>query len=238
MQKIIIVLGLQFICSGLFALEWKNIKTYKKETGLEELQNGCWLKKDRIKNTEVWKNANVFNLQDSLGFQKYQSVSKIRDFYIWFDTLRKEKGNEIEWVGYAAIASKQLSKVDSYFVRSWIVRNKEIVEFINSGSHEVFEFAFPLLKSVYKSPKPITEKKALQWDMEYGRVEQYTIIEPLYEKLTPKAMKKLNKMAAGKGIYALGVPKKIRFEGSIASCENRVAHIQVKIKPYYKRNQE
>jgi len=27
--------------------EWKNLKDYKKTTGQNVLQNGCWLKKDR-----------------------------------------------------------------------------------------------------------------------------------------------------------------------------------------------
>ena len=199
------------------------------------MQQGCWLKKDRRKKTEVWKNANIFNLQDSIGYQKYRSITEIRDFYTWFDEKRKALGDEIEWVGYAAIASKQLSKIDGYFVRAWIVRNKEIIAFINFGSQEVFEFAFTLLRNVYYFSEPIKNEKALKWDMEYGRVEQCTIIEPLYEKLTPKALKKLNKMASGKGVYALGVPKEIRFDGNIASCENRVAHIQLKIKPFYKK---
>ena len=36
------------------AQEWHNIKSYKKETGNPSLLEGCWLKKDRKRQTKIW----------------------------------------------------------------------------------------------------------------------------------------------------------------------------------------
>ena len=81
------------------------------------------------------------------GNLKYKSISEIRDFYSWFDTEIRKQGHEVNGVGVAAVAASQLSKLDNGFIRFFIVRNKEIVDFINDGSFVVFEFSF--LPSLY-----------------------------------------------------------------------------------------
>ncbi len=102
-----------FYPNHAFSQEWNNLKSYQKETGFTLLQEGCWIKGDRKQQTLVWKQANLFNLSIENGNQKYQSISQIRDFYLWFDVERKKQGHEIKGVGIAAIAAKQLSKLDS-----------------------------------------------------------------------------------------------------------------------------
>lgn len=217
------------------AQEYKNLKKYKIDTGSKELQEGCWLTKDRKKQNLIWKEANLFNLQSVKGFNKYKSISQIRDFYVWFDKERKLKGHEIEWVGYAAIASSQFSKLDNNFLRIVVVNNKEVARFVEEGSNKVFEFAFPLLKEVYFSENLKKGIEASNWDFNYGEVEQCRVIEALYQQLSEKALRKINRMAKGKGIYCFGVPREIRFEGDISNCDNRVDHIVAKIQPYYRK---
>jgi hypothetical protein len=215
------------------AQEWKTLKAYQIETGNPILINGCWLKKDRKKQTEVWNKANVFNISVTNGNLKYRTISQIRDFYYWFDAEIKKKGHEIKGIGIASIAANQLSKMDNFLIRFFIVRNKEIVLFANNGSHKVFEFAFPLLKDVYFSKEIIKGEKAKLWDLTYGEIEQCKILEPLYHKLTFKAIYRLEKMAKGKGVFNLGVPNKLKYEGKIDNCQTRFEHGKNKLSPYY-----
>lgn len=215
------------------AQEWKNLKLYQKETGNTELQEGCWLKKDRKNQTTIWTQANKYNLNEDNGFQKYENISQIRDFYIWFDKQRQEQGHEIQWFGIASVVSKQLSNLDSGFIRFFIIRNKEVVHFGQEGSKKVFEYAFPKMKFIYFSETIIKGKEAENWSSEYGMKEQCEVLEPLYENLSPKALSKLDRMAKGKGIYYFGVPKELRYEGSIEKCDVRYEHGIKKVLTYY-----
>jgi hypothetical protein len=69
-------------------------------------------------------------------------------------------------------------------------------------------------------------------------IEQCTILDPLYKKLSPKALCKLGKMASGKGLYRLGVPKQLKYAGSINDCQARFEHgINIMI-PFYRAHKE
>ena len=48
------------LSSSLHAKEWKNIKEYQKDTQQEKLSPSDWLKSDRIRNTMIWQQANIF----------------------------------------------------------------------------------------------------------------------------------------------------------------------------------
>ena len=112
------------------------------------------------------------------------------------------------------------------------------MKFANDGSRLVFEFAFPLLKEVYYSKEIIKGKEADNWDLEYGQIEQCNILDPLYKKLSPDALHKLDRMACGKGLYRLGVPKELKYSGSIEDCQTRFEHgINIMI-PFYLAHQE
>lgn len=221
----------------VFSQEWKNLTSYQKETGYPTLQDGCWLKKDRKRQNEVWKQANIFNLSIENGNRKYRNTSQIRDFYLWFDIERKKQGHEIKGVGIAAIAAAQLSKVDIWFIRFFIVRNKEVVKFVNEGSEKVFEFAFPKLNKIYFSIEIIKGKEAVNWSLKYGKIEQCEILEPLYRNLSTRALHKLNRMAKGKGIFTFGVPYSLKYEGRIEDCQTRFEHASTKLLSFYLDNQ-
>ncbi len=106
-------------------------------------------------------------------------------------------------------------------------------EFANEGSHRVFEFGFPLMKDVYFSDELITGKNAENWSLKYGKIEQCDILDPLYKQLSTKAISRLQKMAKGKGIFNLAVPKRLKFVGDIEDCQTRFEHGLYKLKPYY-----
>lgn len=216
-----------------FAQEHKNLKSYGKETGNSFLQDGCWLKKDRKRQNEVWRKANLYNLSIKDANTKYKTIRQIRDFYLWFDFEREKLGHEINWIGIASIAAGQLSKLDNGVIRFVFVRNKEVVKFANEGSIKVLEFAFPLLKEVYFSKELIKGKDAENWDLEHGMIEQRTILDPLYKELSQRAFKKLNRMAGGKGLYRLKVPKELIYVGSIEDYQARFEHGINKMIPFY-----
>ncbi len=216
-----------------FAQEQRNLKSYSKESGNSFLQDGCWLKKDRKRQNEVWKKANLFNLSLDNGNTKYKTICQIRDLYVWFDFEREELGHEIKWIGIAAIAAGQLSKLDNGFIRLFVVRNKEVLKFANEGSIKVLEFAYPRLKEVYFSNEIIKGKDAENWDKEYGMTEQCIILDPLYKELSSKDLSKLNRMANGKGLYRLGIPRELRYIGSIEDCQARFEHGINQMMPFY-----
>lgn len=222
------------LCSQLgYTQEWKNLKDYKKSTGVNELQAGCWLTKDRTKNTETWKRANAFNLSLANGNLKYETISQKRDFYSWFDAERIKLGHEIKIIGVAAMVAGQLSKFENGFICAVIVRNKEVVWFANEGSTKVFEYAFPQMKEVYFSKHILKQQEAKDWDNKYEIAEQCEIVELVYNQLSDKATQKLERIAKGKGIYNLAVKKKLKFEGKITDCKARYEHAFTKLFPYY-----
>ncbi len=216
-----------------FSQEWKNLKNYKKTTGMNDLQNGCWLKKDRKRNTGIWKQANKYNLSIDNGNLKYKTISQARDFYLWFDNERKKLGHEINAVGIAAVVAGQLSYFDNFFIRTFIISNKEVVCFGIEGTKKVLEFAFPLFKEVYFSNNILKAQEAKDWDMKYEKTEQCQILEVIYNQLSPKAIRKLERMAKGKGIYSLGFKKGLNFEGNIRNCKSRYEHAFYKLNRYY-----
>jgi len=229
-----IVILILFINSNLVeAQEWRNLKSYQKETNYNSLQEGCWLKKDRKINSKIWKQANTYNISLTHGFEKYKTIKEIRDFYKWFDTERIQQGHEIQWIGIAAIATNQLAKLEMSFYRIFIVRNKEVVQFANEGSKKVFSDAFPKLKEIYFSNELLVGEKAKEWDKNHGVNEQCKLLQPLYDNLTKKAFKKLERMAKAKGIFCFAIPKKLKFEGNIKNCEARVAYGIEKLLPIY-----
>ena len=204
--------------------EFKTLKCYQEEMGVAVLRSGTWLKKDRKKNNKTWKAANLFNLTTENGFEKYQSIRQIRDFYSWFDTERILQGRHFKSLGIAAVAAKQLSKVDNGFIRFFIVRNSEVVCFVNDGSQRVFEFNFSGMRQRYFSKEKLSKKKAALWDQNHGIQEQCQVLCPLYESLSEKALCRLDKMAKGKGIFKFGVPKRLRYKGDLSNCEHRFRH--------------
>ncbi len=231
--RIIQVILILFVSSHALAQEWESLRSYQRETGNSILTEGSWLKKDRIHQTEIWNLANRYNLISEYGEKKYKTISQKRDFYLWFDKEIKNQGHEINWAGIASIAAGQLSYLDKGFIRVFIIRNNELVEFSHEGSEKVFAFAFPKFKKIYFSKNEIKGKDAELWDQKYGMDEQCKILEPLYNNLSDKALNKLEKMAKGKGVFIFGVPKELRFVGKIDDCQLRVEHGKKKLLPYY-----
>jgi hypothetical protein len=76
-------------------------------------------------------------------------------------------------------------------------------------------------------------QKAKDWDIKNGKIEQCEIVETIYNQLSEKAVRKLEHMAKGKGIYNLGVKNELKFEGDIRDCKLRYKHAFTKLYKYY-----
>lgn len=232
----LIFLSLYFSSTIVYSQEWRNLRSYQRITGQSTLQNGCWLKKDRKKDNGTWRTANVFNLSADRGDLKYKSIQEKRDFYDWFDEERVNQGHEINIIGVVAIVADQLSNFDKFFVRTLVIRSKEVVWFGHEGSDKVLAYAFPLLKEVYFSEELLKGEAAKEWDFEFEKNEQCIIVEAVYNQLSAKSIGKLERMAKGKGIYNLAVKKELKFKGEITNCKDRYKYAFTDLMNYYLEN--
>lgn len=231
MKKIIILI---IIVAPLitFSQEWKSLKKYRKATEKDKLEEGNWLKKDRKRNTLKWLNSNKFHLKKENGYTAYKTISQRRDFYKWFDSWRIKKGHEIKWVGIASIIASQFSKFDSKFV-AFLIRNKEVIKFANEGNKASFKDVFPRLHKIYLLDTLIVGTSAVNWDSKYLYREQCIVVDPIFNKLNRKTLKKIGRIANRKGFYKMAIPKKIKFDGDISNCKDRYEHGMNRLIPFY-----
>lgn len=226
-----------FLFSNTQAQEWKNIRQFRKRTGKLELDSGAWLKQDRKKNSKTWQAANLYNLKQEGGYTQYKNIRQIRDFYKWFDAERKKIGHETTMAGVAAIVANQLSYLENWFIRKLIVNDKYIIHFGQQGSHDVIRYFFPYFRELIMTTQPIRGEAAKQWDYEKAKEEQCNIVEKIYLQTPPKSVKKLQRMAKGKGIFRFGVPSCLKYEGEILDCKARYEHAFLKLRTYYKHGE-
>lgn len=230
-----------FILISLFsntqAQEWKNIRQFRKRTGKLELDSSAWLKQDRKQNSKTWQLANLYNLKQKSGYTHYKSIRQVRDFYKWFDAERKKIGHETTLAGVAAIVANQLSYFENWFIRKLIVRDKHIINFGEQGSRDVLRFFFPYFQELIIAKKPIRGETAKQWDFEKAKEEQCNIVEKIYLQTPQKSVRKLQRMAKGKGIFRFGVPSCLKYEGEILDCKARYEHAFFKLRTYYKQGE-
>jgi len=215
--------------------EYKSMRHYRALTGKDTLVDGVWLIKDRKLNTAVWQKANEYNLQLEKGHKKYTTISQIRDFYKWFDNYRIKKGHEIRYIGIAEKVASQLAILDRPLIGKILVRDKNVLNFAGEASKKVFAFAFEKMKEVYVMKDKLLGSAAENWDYDYGRNEQCVVLDPIYDKLPPESIIKLERMARGQGIYRFGVPGDMKFEGDIKNCEDRILHALKKIRPHLEK---
>lgn len=233
MKNLFLLVALFLILGRTIAQEYRSLKVFQKETNLIDLPEGAWLKKDRRKKTKIWQEANKYNLLQENDVIKYRSISQIRDFYLWFDSERQGMGHEVKAAGIAGIVAGQLSLLDNWWISNFIITNKEVHQFANEGSQKVLQYAFPLLKEVYLFSTTLEGDASKNWDILYATNEQCVALESLYQSLSPRTIKTLDRMAKGKGIYCLGVPKALRFEGEVMDCQSRANHAMTKVAEYY-----
>ncbi|GAA3613327.1 Insecticidal toxin complex protein [Flavivirga amylovorans] len=213
----------------LSAKEWKNLKVYQRENQQKILSPSDWLKSDRTRNTQVWQKANLFNLKNNLP-QEYSSISQRRDFYKWLFTELKKKKHEVIWIKMAHFISRKMHLMEVFPYT--IFSKKTIKAYARQGSETVFNNAFVELQKLYTSQSILKTEQALKWDKTILRKEQYDWIDDIYKSMDTKSLKTLGRIAKGKFLYGLLVPKSIRYKGDISKAKIRYDYAVKVLKPY------
>ena len=170
--------------------EYESKKAYKEETGnrWSKRGQGDWLSSDRKNNTDTWKNANTFNLQQEEGYEEYSNIEQRAAFYEWFQGASDAKGNEIRWAGAAAdvafaineLANPNVGGVNSTWLADQMgYSSEEARSFANTGNRMIFEDVFPKLRTLYNGPV-VKGQYAFNWDAMALSQEQ-NLIQPLYQ---------------------------------------------------------
>lgn len=222
-----------FISGFCFSSEWSSLKTYQKATGNLKLTKKDWLKSDRRKNTQVWQDANVFNL-NNLQAIEYQTIAQRRDFYKWYYLAISKKGHTVVWPKMAHYISKKLKLINTF--PFCIFTRKTVKNYAYLGSETVFNAAFKKLKDLYFQDAILTHQDAEDWDLDILYSEQYMWLQTVYSQIDARTLKTLSKMAKGVCFYTLMVPKEIEFEGHLEIEKDRFKYAKDKLKPYCKRH--
>jgi len=228
MRIILCVLAFGFSFT-MQAKEWKTLKHYQKFTQKEQLSPSDWLNSDRKKNTLVWQKANDYNLNNNKP-NEYQTISQRRDFYIWIDQEFEKIGHEVIWQKMALYISQKLRLLETFPHVMFI--SKSVKEYVHQGSEMIFNYAFERLKELFYSKEILKNNDAIQWDKDMMHDEQYIWVESIYKKIDKKSLKQVERMASGKFLYALVVPKTIRFKDDISSPEDRYQYAINVFRPY------
>lgn len=221
------------INQNIVSKEYKSLKAFQKETGLSNLLASDWLTSDRRKVTDVWKQANHYNLEN-LQPQEYVTIAQRRDFYEWFYKSVETKGHEVVWPKMAHYISKKLQLTNVFPFN--VFTKSEVKNYAYQGSHHVFTKAFPTLKSLFYSTETMDFDTVLEWDESILYQEQYVWLQELYDEMDSKTLKTIDKMVKGKGFYSLLVPSDIRFSGTISNAEARYQYALNALRPYCKNH--
>lgn len=227
----IIFLFLIIFNNFLFAKEWKSLKHFQNTTQKQTLSASNWLKKDRLKNTITWQKANDYNLINNLS-EEYTSIEQRSHFYYWLFSELDKKGHEVLWVKMAHFISKKMHLLEVFPYSMF--SKKTIKIYANQGSETVFIMAFSRLKKLYLNQEVLTGNIALNWDKSILKEEQFNWINSVYITMDPKSLKTLERIAKGKFLYGLLVPKAIRFKNELFDDQSRYNYAVDVLKPYCK----
>lgn len=223
-MKLILLLIIGLLTAQVQAREWKSLKQCSVQTGKDSLAAGDWLRKDRRKNTHKWQVANRYNLLQSDGYKEYTTFGQKRDFYKWIDDTRFAQGHEVKWAGNAYIITKQLVYLDNVIVRAVIIHDRKFMDFVKGSNALILKNIYPDLQKVHERSKPLVGLPACDWDSLIIHKEQCDVLDTLYARQPKRVVRKFNRMAAGKGIYALVLRKELRMKGDIRDCKVRCAY--------------
>jgi len=220
-----------FICfsNSIHSKEWKNLKTYQKTTQRIHLSASDWLKKDRKRNTLIWKKANAYNLEVNLP-REYTSIIQRRDFYKWIFNELNDKGHEVLWPAMAHYISNKLRLVNTFPFN--LLTRKKVKHYSYQGSEVVFNNAFQTLRELINSQVILKGESAIKWDSKLLRREQFEWLETIYKTIDERSLKTIDRIAKGKFLYAFVLPKKLRFKGDISKAEVRYNYAFNILKPY------
>ena len=203
-----------------YCKEYINLENYLKENpaGKHDGKDGNWLKADRLKNTQVWNDANQINIRLDKGFKEYNDIAERSDFYVWFQNQTAVLGFETKWSYAAAITTKKLEKLLTNGAKLSGISNHEICDFVTIGNRVIFDDIWKDLKSLYEN-QPLKKDTAEIWDGNLLLKEQ-NLIEAYYQKLSPSSLNKLEKLLRKENFFSRLMPG-YEFEGNLLNIRDR-----------------
>ncbi|MBK7764412.1 MAG: hypothetical protein IPI46_13880 [Bacteroidetes bacterium] len=217
-------------------------KTWDKDRG-----KGDWLRSDRENNTDIWGNANKYNLQQKDGYNQYNSIEQRAGFYGWYAVQEDLRGGETKWAGAAYIVAKQMTLMDIFYKNGDLqmlygAKNaKDLNSFANAGNKAIFNDVFDNLRDNLNEAAKKGEA-AQKWDMQTLHREQFDIVQPIYEawvKYNPKLNNYLQEFASYKGLSSvMRMPTQLKFEGNILKAQDRYNHGMNKVVPFYEMSRK
>ncbi|WP_308992146.1 Insecticidal toxin complex protein [Mariniflexile litorale] len=216
---------------SVYAKEWKSLKIYHKTTHKENLLASDWLKSDRTNNTDVWKLANSFNLENNLS-QEYNSFSERKDFYKWVQTEVEKKGHQVVWFKMVYFISRKLSLMEAF--PSNVFANKKIMNYANSCSESIFKNSFIEINNLFKLTSILNEKAGLEWDKDILYKEQYIWVNEIINTMDARSLKKVENILQRKCLYGIFVPKELQFMGDLENKEMRYEYALNTLRIYFK----
>lgn len=161
-----------------------------------KMGKGDWREDDRTNDTDVWKNANTYNLQQKKGYKEYSNIEQRADFYSWF---QETNSNGTKWAGAASEVASNINMLTWDSAKALGYSNNEASSFAEKGNRMIFEDAFPKLSALSKEGK-LSNLDAKNWDAKMLSQEQ-NLIQPLYKNLSSET---LNLISAGAKQTAFG----------------------------------
>ncbi|MBP0904582.1 Insecticidal toxin complex protein [Mariniflexile gromovii] len=220
---------------SVYAKEWSSIRVYHKVTGKENLLPSDWLKSDRVNNTTVWQQANVFNLEYNLP-NEYTGLAERKDFYNWVQAEVEKQGHQVVWFKMVDFITGKLHTMETF--PNVVFVNKRIMNYAQSCSEIIFENSFSEIKKLFESAHILNEEAGLQWDKNMLYKEQYVWVDDIINTIDARSLKKIENILQGKCLYGLFVPRAIRFTGDLENKEMRYEYALNTLRPYFQNLKE
>jgi hypothetical protein len=171
-----------------------------------------WTTADRVNRTAVWTNANLVNLL-AADVGQYRQIVERRDFYLWFYTLTAAMGCATRWALAAYVVADgahQVADMDDQTLGQLgnaigDLATIELQGAMREGNEAIFNNVLPKLRDLYLNARksPVIGQAALTWDMK-TLAEEQSLIQPMYDHLSPEAKDKLAYIAKQKLLVKVG----------------------------------
>jgi len=194
-------------------------------------QLGCgdWRESDRLNNTQVWKNANMYNTKNNIKNQ-YEPFSQVLAYYKWVQSESDKIGHEVKWMSGAIGLVGDLTALEkgaSFLMRDSTVK---LLEDLNIGiQNATLPFFNNLLYGKFAN-NPLKGDAAKNWDIALVNYEQGVIAPPIYKSAPKSAIAGMNQLAgsnaSGFGWHSLigggSAPPFSLFGASVTDTQARI----------------
>jgi RHS repeat-associated protein len=155
------------------------------------------------------------------NFSNYTTINQRTNFYRWTQDRANAEGFKVRWPGAASEVAANIDKADDAWIVAIGFSNQESAAFANAGNKAIFNDAFPKIANLF-SGIPLTGQGAKLWDMQ-TLAEEQTLIQPLYERLSPSTFNDLSGLAKQTNLlvdFTMGTPK-FGLQASLLSISDR-----------------